>query len=85
MKKVMLEKISTQKTELETIREALNLRYERGDIPSFSKKADKVQNQDKVGGNVKFDLLRDPLKSDQLFFLHFLLKRFKKNASINQT
>ncbi len=77
MKKVMLEKISTQKTELETIREALTLRYERGDIPSL-KKADKVQNQDKVGGNVKFDLLRDHLKSDQLFSCIFCSKESRK-------
>ncbi len=44
VKKVMLENISTQKTESEIIREALTLRYDEGDIPSFLSWADKVYN-----------------------------------------
>ncbi len=67
VKKVMLDKLSTQKTESEIMREALTLRYDRGDIPTFFSRADKVYNQAKVGKNVKFELLREALKSDQMF------------------
>ncbi len=47
--KVMLEKFSTQKTESKIMREALTLRYDGGDIPSFLSRADKVCNQAKMG------------------------------------
>ena len=57
VKKVMLENFSIQKTESEIMREALNLQYDRGDIPSFLSRPDKVYNQAKVGENVKFELL----------------------------
>ncbi len=78
VKKVMLEKFSTQKTESEIMREALTLRYDGGDIPNFLSRADKVYNRSRVGENVKFELLRDALKSDQMFF-QFLLFRGSNN------
>ncbi len=78
VKKVMLEKFSAQKTEFEVMREALTLRYDRGDIPTFMSRADKIYNQAKVGENVKFELLQDALKSEQMFF-QFVLFRGSKN------
>ena len=78
VKKVMLEKFSTQKTQSKIMREALTLRYDIGDIPKFLPRADKVYNQAKVGENVKFKLLRDVLKSDQMLF-QFMLFRGSKN------
>ncbi len=68
VKKVMLENFSTQKTESEIMREAMTLHYDGEDIPTFLSRADKACNQAKVGENVKFALLRDALKSDQMFF-----------------
>ncbi len=67
MKKVVLEKFSIQRAESEIMRDALTIRYDGGDIPSFLSKADKVYIQAKVGENVKFELLRDALKFDQIF------------------
>ncbi len=46
---------------------ALTLRYEAEDILNFLSRADKVYNQAEVGENVKFELLHDALKSDQMF------------------
>ncbi len=63
----MLQKFSTQKPESEKMREALRLLYDREDIPSFLSRSDKANNQAKVGESVKFELLRDALKSDQIF------------------
>ncbi len=37
------------------MREALTLRYDGGDIPTFLSRADKVYNQAKVGENVRFE------------------------------
>ena len=48
VKKVILEKISIQKTDSEIIRDALSLRYDGGDIPTFLSRADKVYSQAKV-------------------------------------
>ncbi len=42
IKKVMLEKFSTQKTESETMIEALTNRYHAGDIPTCLTRADKI-------------------------------------------
>ncbi len=70
----MLEKFSTRKTESEIMREALALQYDGGDIPTFLSGAKKVNNQAKVGENVKFELLRNALKSDQMFFQFVLFK-----------
>ncbi len=42
VKKVMLEKFSTQKTKSEIMREALTLRYDGGDILTFLSRADKA-------------------------------------------
>ncbi len=78
VKKVMLEKFSTQRTKPEIMREALTLQYDGRDIPNFLSRADKVYNQAKVGDNVKFELLRGALKSDQMFF-QFVLFRGSKN------
>ena len=66
-KKVMREKFSTQKAESYIIREALTLRYDGGDIPTSSSRADKVFNQATVDENMKFGLLRDALKSIRRF------------------
>ncbi len=41
------------------MKEALTLRYDGGDIPTFFSRADNVYDQAKVGENVKFVLLRD--------------------------
>ncbi len=68
VKKEMQEKFSTQKTEPETMRDALTLRYDAGDASNFLLRADKVYNLAKVVENVKFELLRDSLKSDKMFF-----------------
>ncbi len=66
------------------MREALNFRYDGGDISSFVSRADKVYNQAKVGENVKFQLLRDAFKSDQCFFRFELLRRSKNYESIRK-
>ena len=50
------------------MREALILLYEGEDIPKFLSRAEKVYNQVKIGDNVKFELFRDVLKPDQMFF-----------------
>ncbi len=42
VKEVMLEKFSAQETESEIMRDALNLRYDGGDIPTFLSRAEKV-------------------------------------------
>ncbi len=68
VKKVILEKFSIQKTESEIMREALTLQYDGDYIPTFLSRAEKVYNQAKVRENVKLELLRDALKSDQMFF-----------------
>ena len=68
VKMVMLEKFTTLKTDSKIMREALTLRYDRGDILSFLSRADKAYNQAKVVENVKFELLRDALKFDQMLF-----------------
>ncbi len=73
----MLEKLSTQKTESEITREAFTLQYGGEDISNFLSRAEKVYNQAKVGENVKFELLRDALKSDQIFFQFVLFKGSK--------
>ncbi len=67
VKKVMLDILSTQQTDSEIMREALTSRYDGGDIPSFLSRAGKAYNQVKEGNNVKFELLRDGLKSDPMF------------------
>ncbi len=78
VKKVMLEKFSTQNTESEIMRDALTLRNDRVDFPTFLSRADKVYTQAKVGENVKFELLRGSLKSDQMFFQFLLFRGSKK-------
>ncbi len=84
VKKVILEKFSTQKTESEIMREALTFRYDGGDIPTFLSRSDKVYNQAKVGDNVKFELLHDTLKSDQMFFQFVLFRGSKNYESIKK-
>ncbi len=44
VKKVVLEKFSTQKTDSEIMRGALTFRYDGGDIPTFLSRADNVYN-----------------------------------------
>ncbi len=78
VKKMMLEKFSTQKTDSEVMREALNLRYDGEDIPTFSSRTDKVYSQAKFGENVKFEPLTDAVKSYQMFS-QFVLFRGSKN------
>ena len=85
VKKAMLEKFSTQKTESEMMRESLTLRYDGSDIPTFLSRAEKVYNQAEVGENVKFELLRDALKSDQMFFQFLLHRRSKNYEGINKS
>ena len=82
LKKVILEMFSSQKTESEIMREALTFPYNGGDIPAFLSRADKVFNQAKLGDNIKFELLRDALKSDQMFFQFVLFKRSKNYEGI---
>ncbi len=65
--KAMLEKLSAQKTQSEIIREALTFQYGRVDIQTFSLRAENVYSKAKVAESVKFDLLLDSLKSDQMF------------------
>ena len=84
VKKVMLEKFSTQKTESEIMREALTIRYDGGDTPTFLSRADKVYNQAEVGENVKFELLRDALKSDQMFYQFLLFKGSRNYEGIKK-
>ena len=85
VKKVMLQKFSTQNTESEIRREALTLQYIGGDIPTFLSRADKVYNKAKVGENVKFELLRDAPKSDQMFFKFVSFRGSKNYKVINKT
>ncbi len=66
--KVMLERFSIQKTDSEISRDPLSLRYDGGDISIFLSRAGKVYNQEKVGNNMKFELLVDSLKPDLMFF-----------------
>ncbi len=84
VKKVILVKLSTQKTESEIMRDARTLRYDGGDIPTFLSKADKVYNQAKVDKNVKFELLRDALKSEQMFFRFVLFSGSKNYEGIKR-
>ena len=84
VKKVMLEKFSTQNRESEIMREAMTLQYDGGDIPTFLSRAEKVYNQAKVGQNVKFELLRSALKSDQMFFQFVLFRESKNNEGIKK-
>ncbi len=84
VKKVMLRKFSTQKPEPEIMREALTLQYEGEDIPTFLPRADMVYNRAKVGLNVKVELLRDALKSDQMGFQFVLFKGSKDNEGIRK-
>ena len=84
VKKVMLEKFLTQKTESEIMREELTLQYDGGGIQNFLSRADKVYNQAKVGENVEFELLRDALKSDLMFFLFVLFRGYKNYQGINK-
>ncbi len=60
VKKVRLEEFSTQKTESDILREAIN--------STFLSRAIKVHNQAKVGENVKFEPLSHALKYNQIFF-----------------
>ncbi len=60
------------------MRDALTLRKDGRGILNFLSRVDKVDNQAKVGENVRFELLRDALKSEQMFF-QFLLFRGSKN------
>ncbi len=82
--KVLLERLSTQKTESEIMRDPLTLRYDKGDILTFISRADKVYDQAKVGENVKFELLRDALESDQIFFQFLLFRRSKNYECIKK-
>ncbi len=84
VEKVTLEKFSTQKIESEIMREVLTVQYEGGDIPKFLSRADKIYNQAKVGDNLKFELLRDALKPDQMFFQFVLFKQSKTYEGIKK-
>ncbi len=55
----MLEKFSIEKADSEIMRDAISLRYDGGDIPTFLSKADEVYSQAEVGSNMKFELLGD--------------------------
>ena len=81
----MLKKFSTQKTESEIMREALTPRYDGGDNPTFLSRADKVYNQAKVDENAKFALLRNDLKSNQMFFQFVLFTGSKDYEGIKNS
>ncbi len=67
------------------MRDAVTLRYDRGGIPTFLSRADKVYNQDKVDEKAKFELLRDALKSYQMFFQFVLFKEPKSYEGIKNS
>ncbi len=84
VKKVMLEKLSIQKTESEIMRDALSLRYDGGDIPNFLSRTDKVYSQAEVGNNMNFELLRDSLKPETMFFQFVLFRRSKTYEDVRK-
>ena len=66
------------------MRDALTLRHNRGDITTSLLRSGKVYNQAKVGENIKFELLRDALKCDQMFFQFELFRGSKNYEEINK-
>ena len=77
VEEVMLQKFSTQKSEAESMKEAISLSYDGGDIQKFLTRAEKACNQAKFNDEAKFGLLREELKSDQLLLQFFLFRGAK--------
>ncbi len=65
VKKAMLEKFSTKKTEAETMREAVNLRYVGDDIKEFIVRAGKLYKEAKFSEEFKFEMIQEAIRSDQ--------------------
>ncbi len=78
VKKEMLKKFSTQKSEAEVMLDTISLTYDGGDIPTFLVKAEKAYNRAKFNEQAKYGLLIEALKSDQLL-LQFVLLRGAKS------
>ncbi len=65
VKKAMLEKFSTKKTDAETMREALNLRYVGENIKEFIFKAGKLYKEANFSEELKFGMIQQAIRSDQ--------------------
>ncbi len=73
VKKVMLEHSSAKTTESEVMREALTLRYDGVDIPTFLSKSDRSKIRPKSARMSNSSYFEMPLKSDKIFFEFVLL------------
>ncbi len=79
-----MEKFSIQKTDSEIMRDALSLLLDEGDTLNFLSRADEVYSQTKVGNNIKFELLRNSLKSDPMFFQFVLFRGSKTHKDVGK-
>ena len=84
VKKIMLEKFSTQKTEAEIMKDAVTLSYDGGDIKAFITKAEKAYNQAKFNDSAKFGLLREALNGDHMLLQFVLFRGAKDYISVKK-
>ncbi len=77
VKAALLEKLSTKKTESETMKEAVNLTYQGGDVKEFFAKESKFFKEARFKEGTKQGMIMKSIQSYQRF-LHFALLRTAK-------